>query len=232
MYFIKFNNRVSIDLGVGIVSRPNIPAPQKNLKVVTIEGRDGDLYENTGGYKDITIKVDMNFLKEVSIKEQFRKIKNWLVNVTDSKLIFSDDLHWFYKVKKVTMADLETQYNLLGKFSVEFVCSAYSYRLDGLTPILLNNNSLTIVNEYYKALPTFEIQGNGEVTININDKITKVNVDDKVVVDSTLELSYRNKDDYFNVETGEYPILENGLNKIQITGSTTSVKLFPNWRTI
>ena len=147
MYFIKFNNRVSIDLGVGIVSRPNIPAPQKNLKVVTIEGRDGDLYENTGGYKDITIKVDMNFLKEVSIKEQFRKIKNWLVNVTDSKLIFSDDLHWFYKVKKVTMADLETQYNLLGKFSVEFVCSAYSYRLDGLTPILLNNNSLTIVNE-------------------------------------------------------------------------------------
>ena len=42
----------------------------------------------------------------------------------------------------------------------------------------------------------------------------------------------RNKDDYFNVETGEYPILENGLNKIQITGSTTSVKLFPNWRTI
>ncbi|GIM32970.1 distal tail protein Dit [Paraclostridium bifermentans] len=229
--FIIFNNLNSLeDLGLSIVRRPNIPSPVQNKTTTEVPGSDGLLYEVLGGYKDIVIPVEFNFIDRNSLKERFRQIKAWINEIEDNKLIFSDDLDWYYKVVDINLnGDFETILKQKGLFKIDFTCRAYQYMLDGNNPIFMPNNS-TLYNYYLSSKPLIKITGHGEVNITINNNRFTVPVSDYVYVDSELELAYRDKKDPFNIGKGEFPILKKGSNTIIYSNNVTNFEIIPRWR--
>ena len=234
MYHIIFNNKNSYkDLDLRIVKRPNIPAPVKNINVVEVMGRNGDLYEDLGGYKDLNIDVEFNFKDTVNIKRTWRKIKSWLFNIEDNKLIFSDDIEFYYKVKNIALSELTINKKILGKFTVTFTCEAYSYDVAGLEFIEVKNNSI-LYNYFDDSKPLLRIYSNtgGIGTITINNNSFQVAVNDCVHVDSNLELTYQDLVRPANLINGEYPTLKAGENKISFDSVISKIKIRPNWRTL
>lgn len=229
MFYLIFNNKKTTDLGISIVNRPSVQAPVKNVNKISVTGHNGDLYTNLGGYADITISVDFNFIDRVNIKTSWRKIKSWLNNIQDNKLIFSDDMEFYYKVKNITLSELTITKKVLGTFTVTFVCEAYQYDINGLNYITLTNNS-TLYNYLDNSKPLLKITGNGVGTITINGTMFVVDVADYVYVDSSLELSYKDITNPANLMTGEYPVLQNGANTIAWDSNITSIEIQPNWR--
>lgn len=229
--FIIFNNLNSLeDLGLSIVRRPNIPSPVQNKTTTEVPGADGLLYEVLGGYKDIIIPIEFNFIDKNSLKERFRQVKSWINEIEDNKLIFSDDVDWFYKVVDINLnGDFETILKQKGLFKVDFTCRAYQYMLDGNSPIFMPNNSL-LYNCYLPSKPLIKIKGHGEVSIAINNNRFTVPVSDYVYVDSELELAYRDKNDPFNIGKGEFPILQRGHNTITYSENVTYFEIIPRWR--
>ncbi|WP_181998610.1 distal tail protein Dit [Paraclostridium sordellii] len=230
-YFLIFNNLNSkFDLGLSIVKRPNIPSPSKNKIAKEIPGRDGSVYENMGGYKDIVIPVEFNFIEKNNLKERFRQIKLWINEIQDNKLIFNDDPEWFYKVVDVKLnGDFETILRRKGKFRIDFTCRGYLYNLyaDGFIDIHNNDN---LYNYYLESLPLIFIKGNGEAKVSINNRKFTVPIQDYIYIDSELELVYRDLDNPFNLGTGKYPNLNKGANLIQFQGNIQEFKMKPRWR--
>lgn len=229
--FIIFNNINSYeDLGLRIIRRPNIPSPIQNKTTKEVPGRDGLLYEVLGGYKDIVIQIEFNFIDRTNLKEKFRQVKAWINEIEDDKLIFSDDIEWFYKVVDINLnGDFETILKQKGLFKIDFTCRAYQYMIDGNNPIFMPNNS-TLYNYYLSSKPLIKITGHGTVNVSINNHKFTVPVSDYVYVDSELELAYRDKNNYFNIKNGKFPILQKGANTITYSSNVTKFEITPRWR--
>ena len=65
------------------------------------------------------------------------------------------------------------------------------------------------------AKPIIRIEGEGAITLNVNNETIKVNVSKHITIDSEKKLCYRDDGTYQNTSlSGEYPTLEKGENKI------------------
>ena len=230
MLDLVFNGkRLKKDLGVSIVRRSPSILSSKNINIITRYG-DGDLYEDLGGRKDITIPVECNFIAD-NPKDIFRRVKRWLSNIEDNKLIFTDDDRWFYKVVNIEVGSMDIKFKRKGEFTINFTCRGWQYSLDGDIFIEVSNNS-TLYNEYDQSKPLLYLEGNGEVNITMNNNIFKVRIKDYIYIDSELEIAYREKTDCLNIEEGDYPVLNHGENNISFTGNVTKLELKPRWRVV
>ncbi len=218
------------DIGVSIVRRSPSIFSNKNINIINRNGGDGDLYEDLGGRKDIIIPVECNFISD-NPKEVFRRVKHWLNNIEDNKLIFTDDPGWFYKVVNVEIGQMEVKFKRKGEFTINFTCRGWQYSLDGDEFLEIENNTM-LYNEYDLAKPELYIEGNGEITITINNNKFKVMVKDYLYIDSELEIAYREKTDCLNIDDGDYPVLTYGENNISFTGNVNKVEIKPRWREV
>lgn len=239
-YNVYFNNTSALDLGIIATKRPNIPVPEKNITDKELKGKDGTITRDYETYKNIQIDVEFNFIEAKDFNERCRMIKKWLNNIKDKKLQFSDDMDYFYKVKKTICKDIVREIKRKGTFTVGFVCHPFQYDINGQDKIILTNN-FKLENPYFiLAKPKIEIKGEGTINLNFNGKITIVNVGQSCILDGELGQSYRyvgGNLEYQNTKiTGKLPILIEGENNISWTLNTgarlDSITMVSNFKTI
>lgn len=234
-YYIIFNNKISSDLGCKIVERPVIPVPEKQIEVINVPGRNGALHIDKGGFNDIKIPVQFYINSKDNLKERFREIKAWLNIIRDNKLILGDDPSYFYKVVTVNISTgFETQLWEHGIFTVEFTCRPFMYKIDGQIP---KNLPSQIFNDLdYICEPTYEVIGEGLISIICNGYEVKLNVGQSMIVDTENGLVYRENEYQNNKVTGNIEKLKiiPGINtfntKLGTGAKLTSIKIKYNWR--
>ncbi|GKX65651.1 distal tail protein Dit [Inconstantimicrobium mannanitabidum] len=237
MFFVYFNGKRDLDLGIKTIKRPSIPIPKKRYKTTTVSGKDGDYYTTNGEYEDITIPVDFNFIDRTNFHAKCRQIDKWLNKIKDYQLKFSDDLGVFYKVKKIECDEIERVYKVLGKFTVKFTCDPYAWLVEGQQSITLNGNN--IINDFEATKPIYIINAEGLITLKVNGKEVTINVGQQVTINTELQLCFKNKE-LINLalKTGKFEdlYLNEGINTIEYSvgtsGTLASIQLIPNWKTL
>ena len=233
-FYIMFNGKTNLDLDVDIVNKPVIPTPVERVDIITRTNKE-DVYKHTGVYEDITFPIEFNFdtydFEEISVKDVLRNMRAWLLTYEDNKLVFSDDIDWYYKVKNIVMSETALQeIEEFGNLTVDFTVAPYQYKLSGLDEISVNGS---IINNYFKSCPKYIIKGDGLCTLTVNGNVLKVNVADNTTIDTELGLCVRNDGTYHNVSNNisDYSdfYLKTGDNTITIS-SRFELKIVPNWR--
>lgn len=195
-YNIVYNGLSNKTLGVEVVKRPIIPIPNKNFNTFNITGQDGNFFEDLETYEDIEIEISFNFVNEVKdIRNKIRKIKKWLENITDNKLILSDNRGRFYKVKKAELNNFsyDDLYEIQN-FTIKFTVDPYEYLDEGLEEITLGSE---LQNDYSVSKPIYRIEGNGECELTVNDNTIKCTVDSGGInINTDLGLIYKNDGTY------------------------------------
>jgi predicted phage tail component-like protein len=229
-YNIFFNNEASLDLGVKVVSRPDIPSPQPRVKEIDIPGANGKQYE-IEGYEDIEISVAFNFTDKENMYERFRRCKKWINDIKDNKLIFSDNRGIFYRVNYAKITSNERIMKVIGKFTVTFNCEPFAYEIEGQNEIVINRETIVFNGGDLESKPIIKIKGEGLVTIKINDETIKANIGQNIIIDSYLGLSYKeDKTPQNNNIKGKYPMLKLGENTVSyLCGMVDSFTIIPNW---
>lgn len=230
-FYVLFNNETSLDIGIKVVSRPDIPSPQPIFKEYDVPGKSGKEYE-LEGYEDIEIPVSFNFVDKEDMHERFRKCKKWINNIKDNKLIFSDNRGIFYRVNYAKITSNERVMKVIGKFTVTFNCEPFAYEMEGQHEITVNNEAIIYNDGDLESKPIIKIKGEGLVTIVINGETIKANVGQNIIIDSYLDISYKEDktSQNNNVKCKKYPQLKIGENTVSYSGGRVdSFIIIPNW---
>ena len=233
MYGIQYNGIKDTDIGVFVVSRPSIPAPEPKVTMWNIAGRDGSLYSSDDFYDDIQIFVELNFMTPINEWAACaRQIKQWLLDrKKDRRLYLSDDMSFFYKVKNVSVGEITRSSKRIGNLTPMFTCDPYMYLSTGE-----NDYSIDKVkqNPYMTSHPVYRITGEGMCTLTVNGNEMTANVGQNLTIDTDLMMAYRQDGTVQNTAvTGDYEdlYLLSGDNDIAIT-SGFDISISPKWRTL
>lgn len=227
--YLNFNTSC-VNEGIYPVQRPSIPAPIKRYNKYTIQGRDGELYEDTGYYEDIVITIPFNYIGDVN--DWFSKFRFYKKMFSSAKTLrFDDDEHWFYKVKKIDIGTNTRNSKRIGKFDVQFTLDPYSYLIAGKDVIDFNE---TITNNYDVSMPIYHINGNGVCHLIVNDTVCTCNVVENLTIDTDRKVSYRADGTLQNTAINkDYDLLwlVEGDNTVTISDGFT-LEVIPNWREV
>lgn len=169
-------------------------------------------------------------------KAQLLRIKKWLSTTGRLKFSFDDRV---FSVKKITAQESVKNINytvIIITFTVDNVCIIQSNPIEftkDFHQINLYNNG------NYESSPLMVIEGEGDISITINneDCCTIENVNGVVTIDSQIQECWAgNQEDISSLKNrdfyGEFPVLAEGMNHICIDSTTNNlvkVMIEPRW---
>lgn len=227
-----FNNKDSLkDLGIGVASLPSIPFSLENIKEYKIQGRNGSLIRKYGTYQDRKIVFDLVVINYSDLTKVYNTISKWLYEIKDNKL-FYDREDIYFKVKNISIDWLKKQaFYGEGLFKVTFIVEPFLYYKENAEIEITSNTKINSPEFAYDGVPEITVFGTGDINLTINNKRVKLEkVDGSIIIDSQLMECYKDKENLNYKMYGEFPILNNGENTIDINGNIEKIIIKPNWR--
>ncbi|MDU7365426.1 phage tail domain-containing protein [Clostridium sp.] len=220
---IYFNSERSLYLNLFLENYPSIPIANEEYEEIQVEGRSGSLIINKGTYPDKKIPFTFTILSP-QLEIDFERVYEWLTEIEDNRLIFGRNDRC-YKVKKVVFGDIQKEFRTIGQFDITFLCEPFTQDLER-TVLELTSSGFKI--NYTGNAPgdtLIKIYGTGNIQLTINGETIQINnVADYVEIDSDL-LQVRNKDKTSKDDdtSGDFILLEKGINAISYTGNVTKI---------
>ena len=225
-----FNNICSEELEIIVVEGPPEVLAQEEYEEINVEGRNGTLIENKGTFPDVeksfiltTIDLDQD------IDLMVEKIKTWLFNIRDHKLLYAIPNRYNIVKKIVIEEDIKTTFEEFGDFKVKFICEPFYYNLLEKNIIVTEKQTIIYNKGDFESSPRVIIYGTGDLQITINDTTVQINdVDERVLLDSKLFLCLDKDNNNKSIDMiGNFPLLDKGKNTITWIGNITKLDIEP-----
>ena len=234
MGVIIFNNKSSADCRIQVAHPPGYAYPERDYTITHIPGRNGDIIQDNGCYKNVERTYEVSF---DAPNEDFATYANavsaWLHSTTGYARLEDSYEPNYYRMATYQESNIfENLYNQAGTATIVFECKPQRFLKTGDNTITIQN-SLTIMNPTgFEAYPLFKVTGtSGVLTVNGNS-ITFSSIDDFVMLDCELQDAYKETTNKNSTVSGTFPVLKPGSNAISWTGDISSVTMKPRWWTI
>lgn len=227
MLYIVFNNQNSLeDLDLGILTSNEHSKTEEEIEFLEVKKRQGgSLVRRTGNYKDIILKRTFRILKTDKREMRIKRVIDWLTNIEDNRLFFSDYSERCYIVKKATIINVKDIKRHFIEIEVEFHCEPFLKDMYEIDEELINANQEIFNPGDVPTRPIFEFKLTGtaqKVTLKVNEKTLDIfNATGTLIIDSA---NFRAISDWIEVKTdGNFPVLETGYNNISWVGTGTAI---------
>lgn len=234
MGVIIFNNKSSADCRIQVAHPPGYAYPERDYTITHIPGRNGDIIQDNGCYKNVERTYEVSF---DAPNEDFATYANavsaWLHSTTGYARLEDSYEPNYYRMATYQESNIfENLYNQAGTATIVFECKPQRFLKTG-DNIITIQNSLTIMNPTgFEAYPLFKVTGtSGVLTVNGNS-ITFSSIDNFVMLDCELQDAYKENINKNSTISGTFPVLKTGSNTISWTGDISSVTMKPRWWTI
>ncbi len=123
-------------------------------------------------------------------------------------------------------------------FDVSF--APFKYRVGGERAIEFNKPQQLYNPERYESYPLIKIYGQGNISVFINNRETKLkNIENTIIIDSNediMEVYKENNGELINlhdnfVGSQNFPYLDSGMNQISWNGNVSKIEIEPRWQT-
>lgn len=234
MGVIIFNNKSSADCRIQVAHPPGYAYPERDYTITHIPGRNGDIIQDNGCYKNVERTYEVSF---DAPNEDFATYANavsaWLHSTTGYARLEDSYEPNYYRMATYQESNIfENLYNQAGTATIVFECKPQRFLKTG-DNIITIQNSLTIMNPTgFEAYPLFKVTGtSGVLTVNGNS-ITFSSIDGFIMLDCELQDAYKENINKNSTISGTFPVLKTGSNTISWTGDISSVTMKPRWWTI
>ena len=234
MGVIIFNNKSSADCRIQVAHPPGYAYPERDYTITHIPGRNGDIIQDNGCYKNVERTYEVSF---DAPNEDFATYANavsaWLHSTTGYARLEDSYEPNYYRMATYQESNIfENLYNQAGTATIVFECKPQRFLKTG-DNIITIQNSLTIMNPTgFEAYPLFKVTGtSGVLTVNGNS-IEISSIDGFVMLDCELQDAYKENINKNSTISGTFPVLKTGSNTISWTGDISSVTMKPRWWTI
>ncbi|MCC0638386.1 distal tail protein Dit [Clostridioides sp. ES-S-0001-02] len=243
MFFI-YENQDSREL-LRIKEMNNLSSPQRSIEKISVVGRNGDLTIDNGSFENFTLEIDCDIdAQSTDIEEVSTKLKTWLQKDFSYKKLFVNTTDFYYLAYCSNKLDISRIAKNFGEVLLQFDCMPFRYVNNDNEKIILdtiNKNSTAITNFYRESFPEFFIEATGDIKIKINTQsvelrgIMENGILSDLIIDSEQMNVYRiNKENNIIINENnklfsDFPVLEEGENKISWEGNIKSIKINPRW---
>lgn len=234
MGVIIFNNKSSADCRIQVAHPPGYAYPERDYTITHIPGRNGDIIQDNGCYKNVERTYEVSFdVPNEDFATYANAVSAWLHSTTGYARLEDSYEPNYYRMAVYQESNIfENLYNQAGTATIVFECKPQRFLKTG-DNIITIQNSLTIMNPTgFEAYPLFKVTGtSGVLTVNGNS-ITFSSIDDFVILDCELQDAYKENINKNSTISGTFPVLKTGSNTISWTGDISSVTMKPRWWTI
>ena len=222
--WLKFKDIVSQELGVEIENMPPISKAPIKYDIIEIPGKNKvDVVKH--GYRPYYKPVQLG----ISNFDKLDEIIEWLSG--EGELIFSNESDKYYNAMILDQVDYESAL-IFRRTTVAFFVQPFKYAIYN-EPVVSLSNMVSIVNDgNIFSEPKITVYGSGTLTIKINQQnvCTLSNVSDFITVDSAKIETYKETVLKNRSKSGEFPILNPGINDIEVIGQCTKIEVVKNTR--
>ena len=234
MGVIIFNNKSSADCRIKVAHPPGYAYPERDYTITHIPGRNGDIIQDNGCYKNVERTYEVSFdVPNEDFATYANAVSAWLHSTTGYARLEDSYEPNYYRMATYQESNIfENLYNQAGTATIVFECKPQRFLKTGDNNITIQN-SLTIMNPTgFEAYPLFKVTGtSGVLTVNGNS-ITFSSIDGFVMLDCELQDAYKENINKNSTISGTFPVLKTGSNTISWTGDISSVTMKPRWWTI
>ena len=239
MNYFEFNGHRSDEFGIRIQKKNVYSAPKRDITLISIPGRNGDLIASNNRYQNVVLSYTC-YVPAKSIQELSNKvtlIKNWLYRDIDSYHYLTDSYDENFKRLALfnNKLDISDEVSKIGKFVIQFSCKPQRYDKSGLE-LTVYNQLAGIVNPYsMSSKPYIKVKGSGEGRLIVsNSSGNKIwilsDIDEYIEIDSEEMNCFKGTELKNSQVSGEgFPELTEGLNTISFEGNITSIEIIPRW---
>lgn len=234
-HFLTFDDKSSGEFGVWISGSGTFNAPARDVSMVSVPGRNGDLTFDNGRFQNITVTypafISRRFQPRV---DDFRA---WICS-RKGYCRLEDTYHpdeYRLAIYKSGLNVTPTAYNAAGRFNLAFECKPQRFLKAGEVALPRMTAAGKVFNPtQFDALPLVRCYGTGG-TVSINGvEVTVTGCSSFVDIDCDLMECYEgttNRNGSTTLQDGEFPKLVPGVNAVSFTGFT-AVVITPRFFTI
>ena len=232
--WLIFNGKSTKDFGVYISGLKTFDAPERDVEIISIPGRNGDLTIDNGRYKNIDVSYPAFIYDRMD--ENVAGLRNYMLS--QNGYVRLEDT---YHPDEFRLARFKGPFSAkvvdwleAGEFDLTFDCYPQRFLKEGEIEITIpHGETVNVYNQYgMTSKPIIRVWA--PCSFSINDVSIDVTTEDgswkSVYIDCNTENAYSgntNYNQYLTLSNGKFPELVSGNNTI--VAGLSDVNITPRW---
>ena len=238
---LTFDGVNSLDSGIYITGEAVYNAPQRQVEMVTIPGRNGTLAIDQGRFENIEVTYPAGcFADDQSdFASKIMEFRNELASRFGYKRLV-DTYHPDEFRLGTYSSGLEVGavgYHQAGEFDITFDCKPQRFLTSGEAVTTLTANGSITNPTLFASSPLLVVTGAG--TLNIGDQVLTIasgSADQEIYIDCDSQEAWEivgggklSRNDYIQNAGEAFPVLNPGANAITLGTGITQLDITPRW---
>ena len=231
--YLIIDGRSSLDFNTWISGGGTYGSPVREVKAVSVPGRNGDIFIDNGRYENINIEYASFIPKDFDYN--MGALRAFLSSLRGYKRL-EDTYHpeeYRLALFSTGIEPKTTTLNRAGSFSLAFNCKPQRFLKSGEIPVTFSDDAAIMNETLYEAEPVVRAFGTGTLTIgDVSVQVTTA--DGYTDIDSRIQEAYKgstNCNANIVLTDGVFPTIKPGLNEVEFTGFS-SIQITPHWWTL
>lgn len=231
-YFV-FGGKFSKDYGLYVSGSGTFNAPERDVELVEVPGKNGSLVLDNGRFKNITVTYPA-FIRR-KFKELSGAAREWLLNTSGYVRLEDSYNPEYYRLARFGgPLDFDTRVlNRSGECNLSFDCKPQRFLIEGDFIIDVAGSMQLFNPTPFPALPLIRVYG-ASGTLVVGDVIVQISdIPEYMDIDCELMNAYKGTVNCNSkINARRFPTLPAGQTGITFEGSIERVQIKPRWWTI
>lgn len=246
MHDFEYNGKKLSDIGAVITEKPHYTVSMRDLSLVTIPGRSGDVINDAKRYKNVEISYQIASVPafcHLTEQEFIYTLSEWLFSSHSYKILRDTyNVGYFRLAVATAVSNPVVEASGVVTTTITFSCDPFLYSDLGTLTVKKTTDTgdirFSMRNpERWSSLPKIKIIGNGDFMIYVPTQSEIIaNVTNELTIDKSIEDVYdkdgvSRNDKICGLNLPEFPPGESiVVVRCTTAESSFSVEITPNWR--
>jgi phage-related protein len=232
--YFTLNGKKSRDFGLYTTGSGAFNAPERDVEVIQVPGRNGNLIIDHGRFKNATQSYKAFIHQNFSANAE--NVRSWLLSDPGyRRLEDTYNPQTFRLARFAGPINMDVRALCAGaEMELFFDCKPQRFLKTGEQPLKLTASGVVRNPTQFAALPLLNVIGSGSGILTIGSETIEISeITDTLTIDCELQDAYSggaSKND--TVALSDFPQLHPGSNNVYFSGGITAVEIIPRWWTL
>lgn len=234
-----FDGRCCTDFGMIPSGAGTYNAPERDVEIISVEGRSGDLIRDNGRFKNVTVSYPVSICRD--FPEKAAAARGWLLSKAGYRRLEDDYAPDYFRLAMFKgPVNFDVKFlNRAAEATLSFNCKPQRYLKTGEYAMPLAAPGVLRNPTGFPALPRITLYGTGAGELTVGGVTVQVkSMTDHLILDSETQNAFQVADSgayvnqNANIYAPEFPVLAEGETTVSWSGDITKIEIIPRWWTL